>query len=98
MRAVQRRLVETLGIDHFNSNDHDTTLVNVAAGRGVCLAPDFLDDHTGAFAWTPFDCPETVDIVLCTRREERRPAVVELVEMLLAGQSASDRSASSPAR
>ena len=39
LRAVQQRLIASGKIDYFNSPDHDTTLTNVAAGRGVCLAP-----------------------------------------------------------
>ena len=56
LRAVQHRLIGSGRLDYFNSADHDTTLTNVAAGRGVCLAPGFLNDHSGQFAWIPFDC------------------------------------------
>ena len=59
LKAVQHRLISTGKIDYFNSADHDTTLTNVAAGRGVCLAPGFLNDHSGQFAWIPFDCRES---------------------------------------
>ena len=58
LRAVQHRLIATGRIEYFNSADHDTTLTNVAAGKGVCLAPGFLNDHSGQFAWIPFDCAE----------------------------------------
>jgi len=34
LKAVQHRLIATGKIDYFNSADHDTTLTNVAAGRG----------------------------------------------------------------
>ena len=59
LRSVQQRLISTGRIDYFNSHDHDTTLTNVSAGRGVCLAPGFLNDHSGQFAWIPYDCHET---------------------------------------
>ncbi len=49
LRAVQHRLISSGRIDYFNSADHDTTLTNVAAGKGVCLAPGFLNDHSGQF-------------------------------------------------
>ena len=39
LRSVQQRLIATGKIDYFNSADHDTTLTNVAAKRGVCLRP-----------------------------------------------------------
>ena len=50
LRRVQKRMIEEVGVDFFTSHDHETTLTNVAAGRGVCLAPGFLDDHNGEFA------------------------------------------------
>ena len=37
LKTVQHRLISSGKIDCFNSADHDTTLTNVAAGRGVCL-------------------------------------------------------------
>ena len=82
LRAVQHRLVSSGKIEYFNSADHDTTLTNVAAGRGVCLAPGFLNDHSGQFAWIPFDCPEFFSCVLCTHREDNRPALAAFVEIL----------------
>ena len=39
LRAVQHRLIASGRLTYFNSADHDTTLTNVAAGRGVCLVP-----------------------------------------------------------
>ena len=42
LRQVQQRLIATGKITYFNSPDHDTTLTNVAAKRGICLAPGFL--------------------------------------------------------
>lgn len=82
LRAVQHRLINTGRIRYFNSPDHDTTRVNVAAGRGVCLAPGFLNDHSGQFAWIPFDCRETFSCVLCTHRDDRRPALKAFIETL----------------
>ena len=72
LKAVQQRLIHSGKVDFFNSADHDTTLTNVAAGRGVCLAPGFLNDHSGQFAWIPFDCKESFFCVLCTHREDQR--------------------------
>ena len=56
LKAVQHRVISSGRVAYFNSADHDTTLTNVAAGRGVCLAPGFLNDHSGQFAWIPFIC------------------------------------------
>ena len=75
LKAVQNRLIGTGKIDYFNSADHDTTLTNVAAGRGICLAPGFLNDHSGQFAWIPFDCKESFSCVLCTHKDDQRPGV-----------------------
>lgn len=82
LRAVQHRVVSTLGLAHFNSNDHGTTLVNVAAGKGVCLSPGLFNDGSGEFAWTPFECEETISCVMLTHADERRPEVLELVKLL----------------
>jgi len=82
LRAVQHRLVGTGKIPSFNSPDHDTTLVNVAAGRGVCLAPGFLNDHSGQFAWIPFDCRESFRCILCTHRTDNRPALADFLRVL----------------
>ncbi len=82
LKAVQHRLIATGKIDYFNSADHDTTLTNVAAGRGVCLAPGFLNDHSGQFAWIPFDCRESFSCVLCTHRDDNRASVKAFLDIL----------------
>ena len=82
LSAVQQRVIGALGIAYFNSNDHETTLTNVATHKGVCLAPGFLNDHSGEFAWTPFDCKETVACVLCTHVGDQRESVLNFVRLL----------------
>ena len=82
LRAVQHRLIATGRIEYFNSADHDTTLTNVAAGRGICLAPGFLNDHSGQFAWIPFDCAERFSCVLCTHKSDTRASVTAFIEIL----------------
>ncbi len=83
LKAVQHRLVSTGKIEYFNSADHDTTLTNVAAGRGICLAPGFLNDHSGQFAWIPFDCKESFTCVLCTHKDDNRKSLSLFLEILL---------------
>jgi len=83
LKTVQHRLVSSGKIDYFNSADHDTTLTNVAAGRGVCLAPGFLNDHSGQFAWIPFDCKESFSCVLCTHKEDRRDSLRSFLSILM---------------
>ena len=82
LKTVQHRLISSGKIDYFNSADHDTTLTNVAAGRGVCLAPGFLNDHGGQFAWIPFDCRESFSCVLCTHKEDRRDSLRSFLSIL----------------
>ena len=82
LRSVQHRLISSGKIDYFNSADHDTTLTNVAAGRGVCLAPGFLNDHSGQFAWIPFDCKESFYCVLCTHKEDQRDSLKTFLDIL----------------
>lgn len=82
LRAVQQRLIASGKIDYFNSADHDTTLTNVAAGRGICLAPGFLNDHSGQFAWTPYDCKESFSCVLITHKTDTRKELLEFIRIL----------------
>lgn len=82
LRKVQQHVISTVEVNYFNSADHDTTLTNVAANLGICLAPGFLNDHNPDFAWTPFDCKETVSCVLCTHKDDTRETVQELVKLL----------------
>lgn len=82
LRAVQHRLISTGKINYFNSADHDTTLTNVAAGRGVCLAPGFLNDHSGQFSWIPFDCKESFQCVLCSHKDDKRPSLSAFLSLL----------------
>ena len=82
LRAVQQRLVASGRIQYFNSSDHDTTLTNVAAGRGICLAPGFLNDHSGQFAWIPFDCKESFRCQLLTHKTDNRESLVRFLTIL----------------
>ena len=82
LKSVQHRLIATGKISYFNSPDHDTTLTNVAAGKGICLAPGFLNDHSGQIAWIPFDCRESFSCVLCTHKADSRPGVAAFVGIL----------------
>lgn len=83
LKSVQQRLIASGKLNYFNSADHDTTLTNVAAGKGVCLAPGFLNDHSGQFAWTPFDTKEHFNVVLCTHKTDSRPFLQILINILI---------------
>lgn len=82
LKAVQQRIIDTVDVEYFNSNDRETTLTNIKAHRGICLAPGFLNDHNGEFAWTLFDCPERISCVLCTHSGDKRESVKDFVKLL----------------
>lgn len=79
LRSVQQKLISSGKIEYFNSSDHDSTLVNVASGKGICLAPGFLNDHSGQFAWIPYDCRERFHCVLCTHKTDSRKNLAEFI-------------------
>ena len=82
LKALQHRLISTGKLDYFNSADHDTTLTNVAVGKGICLAPGFLNDHSGQFAWIPFDCDEHFECVLCSHKNDSRETLSAFIAIL----------------
>jgi DNA-binding transcriptional LysR family regulator len=82
LKAVQHRLISSGKVDYFNSADHETTRTYIAAGKGLCLAPGFLNDHSGQFAWIPFDCEESFSCVLCTHKEDHRKSLKEFLSIM----------------
>ena len=82
LRSVQQSLISSGKINYFNSPDHDTTLTNVAAKRGVCLAPGFLNDHSHQFAWIPYDCKETISCRLITHKNDARESLSCFLDIL----------------
>ena len=75
LKKVQQRITAGGRVNYFNSADHETTLTNVAAEKGVCLSPGFLNDHNPEFAWTPFDCRETISCVPQRGPAAHRPGI-----------------------
>ena len=82
LRAVQQRVIASGRVEYFNSPDHDSTLVNVASGKGICLAPGFLNDHSGQFAWIPYDSKKCFHCVLCTHTTDRRESLATFIQTL----------------
>ena len=82
LQAVQSRVLASLHLEHFNSADHATTLTNIAAHKGICLAPGFLNDHTGEFAWTLFDCDERISCIICTHASDKRNILKDFLDIL----------------
>ena len=82
LRQVQQRVLSTVPIHYFNSPTHDFTLIQVASDKAICLSPGYLNDHSGVFAWIPFDCPETFDLVLVSHQDQLNPAIANLIALL----------------
>ena len=82
LRQVQQRVLSTVPIHYFNSPTHDFTLIQVASDKAICLSPGYLNDHSGVFAWIPFDCPESFDLVLVSHQEQLNPALANLIAIL----------------
>ncbi len=82
LKSVQGRLMSSGKINYFNSPDHDTTHVNIAAGKGICLAPGFLNDHSGQMSWIPFECKEYFECVLCTHKNDNRKSLEVFIKTL----------------
>jgi len=82
LQAVQDRVISNENIGYYNSHDHETTMVNVAVGSGVCLSPGFLMGNDPGYRWIPFDCPEYFDCAVAVKEKEGRPSVTRLVEIL----------------
>ena len=82
LRQVQQRVLSTVPIHYFNSPTHDFTLIQVASDKAICLSPGYLNDHSGVFAWIPFDCPESFDLVLVSHQDQLNPALANLIALL----------------
>ena len=82
LRTVQQRIISSGKVKYFNSADHDTTYVNIAAKRGVCLAPGFLNDHSGQLAWIPFECKETFSCQLVTHKTDKRESLSHFISIM----------------
>ncbi|MCR5757857.1 MAG: LysR family transcriptional regulator [Selenomonas sp.] len=82
LRALQQRMIQEIHVDYFNSPDHDNTLTNVAAHRGVCLAPGFLNDHNGEFAWLDFDSDVVIPCGVYTHKNDKRKSLQAFIQLL----------------
>ncbi len=82
LKQLQEKIIRTVGVTHFNSQNHDTTLTNIASGKGICIAPDFLNDQSGEFAWTPVNYSESLSCVLCTKKDDQRQSLKDFITIL----------------
>lgn len=79
--AVQNRVINEVNINTLNSPDHETTLTNISADRGICLVPGLANDHNGEFTWIPFDCEEKINCILCFRSNDIRECTKLFIEL-----------------
>ena len=84
LRALQQEIIARGKISYFNSEDHDTTLTNVAAGRGVCIAPAYLNDGHPDYAWVPFEGGVPIPCNLYIHENDHREMVMDMLDLLLA--------------
>ena len=82
LKALQQKIINTINIDYFNSENHDTTLTNILADKGICLTPGFFQDYTGEFAWIPFDCEEKFECFLCYHTSDKRECLKDFIKIL----------------
>lgn len=82
LRQVQQRVITSVPIHYYNSPTHDFTLIQVASGKAICLSPGYLNDHSNAFAWRPFDCPEHFNFVLVTHQGNHSASIQDLIALL----------------
>lgn len=82
LRKLQQQIISSIPIKYFNSPDHDTTLINVASDKGICLAPGFLNDHNNEFAWTPFDCEVKIPCILYTHTNDQRESLKSFIKII----------------
>ena len=81
LKKAQDIVIDSVHVQTMNSEDHFTTLVNVAAGNGVCLSPGFCNDRTEEFKWIPITFGTPIDCVLATRSDDRRETTRRFIEI-----------------
>ena len=81
MIPIQNRIMKETSVTVLNCPDHETALLNVAAGIGTCLSPGFADNHSGEFARVPFDCKETINCVLSYHKDDKRKSTKYFIEL-----------------
>lgn len=81
LKKAQETVINSVHPETMNSEDHFTTLTNVAAGNGVCLSPGFCNDRTEEFAWLPISFGTPIECVLATRSDDHRETTKKFIEI-----------------
>ncbi|MBS4914315.1 MAG: LysR family transcriptional regulator [Veillonella sp.] len=82
LQKAQRTAVNLLNIPTLTSETHETTLINIASNRAVCLIPGLLNDYSHEFVWIPFESAGTIPCVLCTRKDNTKESLPTFIEIL----------------
>ncbi|MBR1907792.1 LysR family transcriptional regulator [bacterium] len=82
LKALQQKIINSINIDYFNSENHDTTITNILADKGICLTPGFFKDYTNELAWIPFECEEDFKCYLCIHSSDRRACLKDFIDIL----------------
>lgn len=81
LKKAQDIVIDSVHVQTMNSEDHFTSLVNVAAGNGVCLSPGFCNDRTEEFVWLPITFGTPIECVLATRSDDRRETTKRFIKI-----------------
>lgn len=81
LKKAQETVINSVHPETMNSEDHFTTLTNVAAGNGVCLSPGFCNDRTEEFVWLPITFGTPIECVLATRSDDHRETTKRFIEI-----------------
>ncbi len=82
LKNLQQKIINSINIDYFNSENHDTTLINILSDKGICLTPGFFQDFTDEFAWIPFECDEKFECKLCIHTYDKRETLKDFIQIL----------------
>lgn len=82
LQQAQRTAINRLQIPSLTSENHETTLINIASNRAVCLIPGLLNDYSNEFAWIPFPAAGTIPCVLCTHKDNPKESLPTFITIL----------------
>ncbi|UXR83323.1 LysR family transcriptional regulator [Staphylococcus sp. IVB6214] len=82
LRQLQNSIMSQFQISTLTSANHETTLINIAAKRGVCLIPGLLNDFNQEFSWIPFETSTTIPCVLCRHQNDSKEHITDFIALL----------------
>ncbi|MCS4486257.1 LysR family transcriptional regulator [Staphylococcus americanisciuri] len=82
LRQLQQQLITQLQLKSITSANHETTLTNIAAHRGICLVPGLLNDYNHEFKWIPFKPTVQIPCVLCRHQNNQKAHIITFIDIL----------------